>query len=132
MADGANLHSVQFRASLDAQPKRHKAGFQHLTFRLRCAQVAGVVVGEGYRFGYKAAGDTAVLKELGSVYGVNVEVVPLLGSGPEGQVSSSRVRDQLAGGEMDAVADLLGRRYNPTSNMHCTEFACCFMFTHVG
>ncbi len=73
-----------------------------------------MVVGEGYRFGYKAAGDTAALQELGSVYGVNVEVVPLLSSGPEGQVSSSRVRDQLARGEMDAVADLLGRRYVPT------------------
>lgn len=43
-------------------------------------QVSGVVVGEGFRFGYKASGDTSMLQELGQRYGIQVSVVQLVGS----------------------------------------------------
>ncbi len=44
-------------------------------------QVSGVVVGKGFRFGYKAAGDTQMLQELGTAHGLDVSVVSLVSSG---------------------------------------------------
>ena len=44
-------------------------------------QVSGVVVGEGFRFGYKAMGDTETLQQLGRDYGIAVSVVSLVSSG---------------------------------------------------
>lgn len=41
-------------------------------------QVAGVVVGKGFRFGYKALGDTQSLLSLGQHYGLGVSVVDLV------------------------------------------------------
>lgn len=41
-------------------------------------QVAGVVVGKGFRFGYKASGDTQSLLSLGRQYGLRVSVVDLV------------------------------------------------------
>jgi FAD synthase len=38
-------------------------------------------VGEGFRFGYEAAGDTAALHMLGQQYGMKVSVVQLVESG---------------------------------------------------
>ena len=35
-------------------------------------RVAGVVVGANYRFGYRAAGDAALLQRLGPQYGMQV------------------------------------------------------------
>ena len=46
-----------------------------------CCKVSGVVVGEGFRFGYKAAGNTKVLQELGQAHGLDVSVVSLVASG---------------------------------------------------
>ena len=48
-----------------------------------CAQVSGVVVGEGFRFGYKAAGDTASLLSLGQQHGLDVSVVDLVAASGE-------------------------------------------------
>jgi hypothetical protein len=41
-------------------------------------QVCGVVVGKGFRFGYKAAGDTEALLSLGAKYNLDVSVVDLV------------------------------------------------------
>ncbi len=50
-------------------------------------QVSGVVVGEGFRFGYKAMGDTQMLQELGAAQGMDVSIVSLVSDvcteGPE-------------------------------------------------
>ncbi len=40
--------------------------------------MSGVVVGKGFRFGYKASGDTEVLQTLGAQYGLKVSVVDLV------------------------------------------------------
>jgi riboflavin kinase/FMN adenylyltransferase len=69
-----------------------------------------IVVGENFRFGHKAAGDPALLAELGRPRGVEVVVVPLHADGGE-PVSSTRIRAALAGGEVRAAAALLGRAY---------------------
>jgi riboflavin kinase / FMN adenylyltransferase len=69
-----------------------------------------VLVGDDFRFGVKRSGDYAMLDAAGGARGFDVarmnsyEVHGL-------RVSSSAVRDALAGGRMDDVARLLGRPY---------------------
>jgi riboflavin kinase / FMN adenylyltransferase len=67
-----------------------------------------VVVGENFRFGHKAAGDVALLAELGSKYDFTAEGVPLLADAGR-TVSSSEIRDLLAAGDVAAAARDLGR-----------------------
>jgi riboflavin kinase/FMN adenylyltransferase len=69
-----------------------------------------IVVGENFRFGHKAAGDPALLAELGRPRGVEVVAVPLHADGGEA-VSSTRVRAELARGDVRAAAASLGRAY---------------------
>jgi riboflavin kinase/FMN adenylyltransferase len=69
-----------------------------------------IVVGENFRFGHKAAGDPTLLAELGRPRGVEVVAVPLHADGGE-VVSSTRVRAELARGDVRAAAASLGRAY---------------------
>jgi riboflavin kinase/FMN adenylyltransferase len=69
-----------------------------------------VVVGENFRFGHKAAGDPALLAELGRPRGVEVVAVDLHADGDQ-VVSSTRVRAELASGDVAAAAASLGRPY---------------------
>ncbi len=70
-----------------------------------------VLVGDDFRFGAKRAGDYAMLDAAGAVHGFDVarmqsyEVHGL-------RVSSSAVREALAGGDMARAAALLGRPYS--------------------
>jgi riboflavin kinase/FMN adenylyltransferase len=69
-----------------------------------------VVVGENFRFGHKAAGDAALLAALGRPLGVEVVAVALRADGGE-PLSSTRIRAELARGDVGAAARLLGRPY---------------------
>lgn len=69
-------------------------------------QVSHVVIGENFRFGAGRAGDCTMLTELSADMGIGVEVVSL-----QGRVSSSRIRDALARGDLDTVHDCLGRAW---------------------
>ncbi|MFD9945839.1 bifunctional riboflavin kinase/FAD synthetase [Nonomuraea sp. NPDC059023] len=74
---------------------------QVLADRLRAVSV---VVGANFAFGHKAAGDVETLRALGEKYDFSVEVVPLV----EG-VSSTAIRELLAGGDVATAAHELGR-----------------------
>jgi riboflavin kinase/FMN adenylyltransferase len=65
---------------------------------------AGVVVGENFTFGHRAAGDPETLAKLGDTYGFGTEVVPMV----EG-VSSTLIRELLASGDVAGAARALGR-----------------------
>jgi riboflavin kinase/FMN adenylyltransferase len=69
-----------------------------------------VVVGENFRFGHKAAGDPALLADLGRPRGIDVVAVPLQTHDGD-VVSSTRVRSELASGDVAAAAASLGRPY---------------------
>ncbi len=69
---------------------------------------ARVVVGENFRFGHKAAGDVALLQQLGEKYDFAAVGVPLLVSGGV-TISSSYIRGRLAAGDVIAAAGALGR-----------------------
>lgn len=69
-----------------------------------------IAVGANFTFGHKAAGDVSMLREIGPAFGFTVEEVPLfeLDGRP---VSSSSVRDSLAGGDLEWPRRALGRRF---------------------
>jgi riboflavin kinase / FMN adenylyltransferase len=69
---------------------------------------ARVVVGENFRFGHKAAGDVALLAELGEKYDFAAEGVPLLTENGV-TISSSGIRAMLAAGDVVGAAHDLGR-----------------------
>ncbi|GAA0399625.1 riboflavin biosynthesis protein [Acrocarpospora corrugata] len=68
---------------------------------------AGVVVGENFRFGHKAAGDLETLRTLGEKYDFVAEGVPLVSDSVA--ISSTLVRERLAAGDVAAAAEALGR-----------------------
>jgi riboflavin kinase / FMN adenylyltransferase len=67
-----------------------------------------VVVGEDFRFGHRAAGDAALLAELGEKYDFVAEAEPLL-TDDGVRISSTAIREQLAAGDVAAAARDLGR-----------------------
>jgi len=69
-----------------------------------------VVVGAGFRFGKGRAGDVALLRRLGESLEFEVFAVPAVMH--EGRpVSSTRIRESLAAGDVASAAALLGRPY---------------------
>lgn len=71
-----------------------------------------VVEGPNFRFGHKAAGNVAFLKELGTTYDYEVEVVDLYQRGAAGggePFSSTLVRRLVAEGDVAGAIEVLGR-----------------------
>lgn len=68
---------------------------------------SAVVVGRDTRFGARNAGDVGTLRELGESYGFEVRVVADVGE--DHRLSSTQVREALAGGDVDTADDILGR-----------------------
>jgi len=69
-----------------------------------------VWVGPGFRFGHGREGDLALLQALGEDFGftaLSIESVAFDGE----RVSASRIRDDLAAGDLAGAARLLGRPY---------------------
>ncbi len=93
--------------------------FSHLTPRqfatavLRDVLHAAVVVeGPNFRFGHRAAGNVAMLAELGAGLGFEVDVVDLYVRGEAGggePFSSSLVRRLVAAGDVAGASEILGR-----------------------
>jgi riboflavin kinase/FMN adenylyltransferase len=69
-----------------------------------------VVVGESFRFGHRQAGDLPLLRKLGAELGFEAEAVsPVLVRGQP--ISSTRVREAVARGQVDLARRLLGRPF---------------------
>ena len=69
-----------------------------------------VVVGENFRYGYKAAGDVTSLAAAGRRWGFTVDGVPLMGAG-DTTWSSTYVRACVRAGDVEAAAAALGREH---------------------
>ena len=100
----------------------------------RLGKLAGIVVGENFRFGREAKGDVVFLKKLGKEKGFVVKAVKAVKV--QGRtVSSSHVRQLLATGQTHKANQMLGRPYSiegkvvhgrhvghkigfPTANLH--------------
>ncbi len=75
-----------------------------------------VVVGENFAFGYRAAGNTETLRQLGQRYGVEVHVVEMLVD--EGEViCSTLIRKLLLTGQVRRANWALGRYFSVTGEV---------------
>lgn len=77
---------------------------------VRGLQVKAILVGDDFRFGRNRSGDFSTLLEAGKVHGFEVirrETFDLGGQ----RVSSTRIREALAAGNLDTAQQLLGRPY---------------------
>lgn len=102
---GADVFLVlPFTPELSALPPE---SFVHdiLVDRLHAAEV---VVGSNFRFGHHAAGDVALLAELGLRFGFTSTTLDLVGE-RDVTVSSTYVRACVAAGDVAAAAAALGR-----------------------
>lgn len=68
---------------------------------------AHVIVGADFRFGHKAKGDVALLRELGEKYDFTAEGVPLVANGDT--ISSTYIRETLDAGDVESAALALAR-----------------------
>ena len=69
---------------------------------------AAVVVGENFRFGYKASGDLELLRTLGTRFGFSTEGVGLLRD-DDVTLSSTFVRSSIDAGDVSEAEQALGR-----------------------
>jgi riboflavin kinase/FMN adenylyltransferase len=74
-------------------------------------QARVVIVGENFRFGHDRRGDLALLRSLGRSLGFDAHALPMV-SDSEGLFSSTRVRDALKRGDIDAAERCLGRPHS--------------------
>ena len=74
-------------------------------------QAREVWVGPDFQFGNRRRGDLALLRELGAIHGFAADAIAPV-HGPDGRVSASTIRAQLAAGDLDGAARGLGRRYS--------------------
>ena len=83
-----------------------EAFLDHLVARM--PDLRGVVIGENWRFGRQARGNVALLRALAARYRFEVTVAPpVVWDG--GTLSSTRVRDAVARGDLAACRAMLGR-----------------------
>ena len=77
---------------------------------LGCLKAQQIAVGANFRFGRGREGDTNTLRALAEAAGVQVSVLPIL-EDAGGRMSSSRIREALANGDLQTASALLGRPY---------------------
>lgn len=117
-----NVAPIEFQIQFSSV--RHLSPQQFVEKLSRELGVRGVVAGENYRFGYKAAGNASELVRLCEEYGMNACIINSVMDKHQdsrdidcndfkerGQVSSTRVRHALAMGDMKYVSELLGRQH---------------------
>jgi len=74
-------------------------------------RAVSVLVGPSFRFGYRQSGDIEVLKELARQEGFQLSILPLLEVRGY-QVSSTRIRELIAVGQVHVANRLLGRPFS--------------------
>lgn len=77
---------------------------------VRDLQVRAVFIGENFRFGHRQAGNAELLVQLGVARGFEVNVLPPIAVHRE-VVSSTRIRREVALGEVTRAGRLLGRPF---------------------
>lgn len=86
------------------------------TILLRRLQVRGLSCGFNFRFGHRAAGDTALLAELCRQHDVSLTVLPPV-CYRGAPISSSRIRAALLAGDTAAAQAMLGRPFSFTASV---------------
>ncbi len=69
-----------------------------------------IVVGADFRFGHRRRGDCGMLRQYAGRYGYGVTVVEKLLDGGR-EISSTWIREEIAGGNLEKANELLGHAY---------------------
>ncbi len=78
---------------------------------VRGLAIRALVVGDDFRFGKGREGDFEMLRRAGERHGFEVIDTETV-SDEQGRISSTRIRDALAAGDLETAAALLGRPYS--------------------
>jgi riboflavin kinase/FMN adenylyltransferase len=105
-AGADRLLLLRFNAALSAMPAQEFVE-RVLVARLNAKEVW---VGEGFRFGHARGGDIALLQRLGQEHGFSANALAPVEVEGE-RVSSSAIREALAGGSFEVAAHWLGRPF---------------------
>lgn len=71
-----------------------------------------VIVGDDFRFGSEASGDSKTLEAIGKEHNFTVEVIAEVTDAEAGRVSSTLIREELAKGNVAFAAKLLGHLHS--------------------
>lgn len=94
----------------DEQRSRETADDFVRTVLVGCLDARAVVVGHDFHFGHGREGNVALLARMGGELGFDVLGVRLFDGGATGEpMSSTRIRQLLSSGQVEAAAALLGR-----------------------
>jgi riboflavin kinase/FMN adenylyltransferase len=107
---------IPFTPEVAAVPARDFAQYT-LVDTLRASVV---VVGEDFHFGANATGDVPNLRAMGRLLGFEVDAVAVQSDGVA-RLSSSRVRELIAAGDVAGAADVLGRPHTITGPVRSGE-----------
>jgi riboflavin kinase/FMN adenylyltransferase len=78
------------------------------TFIVNTLHARFVLVGQDFRFGFRGAGDVDLLRELGTGYGFEVQIIDDVKPDYARRVSSTWIRELLSAGDVHAATRLLG------------------------
>ena len=70
-----------------------------------------IIVGDDYRFGYKASGSVATLREYEDIFAYKTDIVDFEMEDDHGKISSGHIRDLIRNGEISKANKYLGRSY---------------------
>lgn len=73
-------------------------------------QLRRICVGSSFKFGYQRSGNVALLQSMGTSLGFSVHGLAAVSLDVE-TVSSTRIRETVAAGRLDAAGQMLGRAY---------------------
>jgi riboflavin kinase/FMN adenylyltransferase len=101
---------VDFLLALPFDLERAAQDAEEFVREIAAADVKTVAVGEDWRFGKGRKGDVALLARLSSGLGFHLDAVPPVMMDGE-RISSTRIRQAIRDGSLDAAAKMLGRPY---------------------
>ncbi len=101
-------HGVELFIPLQFDLEMARMEASEFIARLMMAPVRTIAVGEDWRFGHNRSGDVPFLTAEAAKRGFTLEAVPPVMLGGE-RVSSSRIRQAIRDGNLEAAAEMLGR-----------------------
>jgi riboflavin kinase/FMN adenylyltransferase len=73
--------------------------------------IESISIGENFTFGHRRSGNVALLEQLGRALGFAVHALPAVQWGGQ-PISSTRIRESIQAGQLEAVSEMLGRPYS--------------------
>ncbi len=101
----------------------HLTPGEYLTLLRTHVQLRTLIVGSDFAFGHHRAGNISWLQHVGKEVGFTVETLNLT-TGNQ-RISSTRIRELIAAGQMEEAANLLGRPYTLAGTVIQGDKRCC-------